>query len=219
MKKYLSVILGIAIALTFSGCSSEGKEKVELPKETHIEREEKSKVNIDFGTYEDQKYVNEYLKLKFQIPDNWTYMTENELRELMAIDGELEDEESAMILYAIENQTNETRITSGISLTLEKEELYEDLDTYLFEIKAMLESSEVSFEEIKRGTTKIINEQEFEVLEVKLKIDEGLILNQDYYAMKKEDYILTFITTYIEEEKANIRDIIENIEFKEDLTK
>lgn len=149
---------------------------------------------VNRGIWENNKYTNNELSIKFTLPNDWNKYTDQQLKNMEEMQNQtLNDKQQKMIgnsmIYEViaNNSTN----SSNIIITLEPElEITEQ--EYLEIVKKQLEAITAIKYKILKQDTISISGQEYQVLDVDVKEQN---LKQRFYIRKKENSIIGIITT------------------------
>ena len=95
MKKIITVLLGVCLLLSLGACGTK-TEDTPAPEETpaaetqeNTETENTAEATeVGRGTYNGNVYENESLNLRFELPENWVFYTEEEIAETNSMTAE-----------------------------------------------------------------------------------------------------------------------------------
>jgi len=197
---------------------------------------------LTLGEINDDVYTNEYFNFKITLPTGWYSLSEEQRKsvhdagaEIITQDDEVKKEYydlsmqnslSLFILYE-KNPVEATSYNPSISMVAEKlptltqvfitsgEQYLESIKSQLSEVKEMngipLEYNFVSPENITLGN------KDFSVLHIEASLNNGqLIIFQDYYATKVDNYMLGIVTSYLSgEQKYQLENSLQSITFNE----
>lgn len=216
LKKAVLMTVVVLILGTMMGCSLMGGRNI-------------SEKSIDFGTYDGNVYKNDFFGMSLTIPEEWTLADEEEIKELTKLGREMiaaEDQSINKILELADLTTIYFLVASNddpfnpASVVVLAEKLnftqnIRDEEVYLEVLKESMGTYlpiEPHFN--KDIYTEPIGDREFYVLEVET--DVGIMsVSQKYYIKIIDNYVLTFITTFIDDESGEvIEEILKNVEFE-----
>lgn len=177
--------------------------------------------NIDFGTFKNNRYVNTFFELELPIPEGWEVLSENQNRQLMTQSDELladnENKEfqknietskhlTVILLTASPNKLDDTSNGFNANLILLAENLSnnEQIKTaneYLLFTRRMLDGNPIP----KNYPYQSLIKQNIGGKEwVSLRVDfpaQAVEYSQEYYSILKNNYALTVILTYDNEQQ------------------
>lgn len=229
MKKNLKniglICIICIIALSLSACTnkndknqSESEKQTEnktnaenIIEDTQEKDNEKPQVNVEIerGKWEDNKYTNDNLDIKLNLPNDWSKYTEQQLDDMSEIQNQALDEEqqkkigSSMIYEVIANN-----LTNGSSIIVTFEPKLEIKETdYLMVVKQQLEAIEaIKYKVLEQYQTKL-GEQEYQTLDVEA---AELGLKQRFYIRNNGNGIIgIIITTKTDKELSEIINFFE----------
>ncbi len=229
MKKNLKniglICIICIIALSLSACTnkndknqSESEKQTEnktnaenIIEDTQEKNNEKSQVNVEIerGKWEDNKYTNDNLDIKLNLPNDWSKYTEQQLDDMSEIQNQALDEEqqkkigNSMIYEVIANN-----LTNGSSIIVTFEPKLEIKETdYLMVVKQQLEAIEaIKYKVLEQYPTKL-GEQEYQTLDVEA---AELGLKQRFYIRNNGNGIIgIIITTKTDKELSEIINFFE----------
>lgn len=207
----LSVILGILISIfviaagTVASTLDKTKENAKKSEERLKEYEKKvedalednsSTKEITIGKWDNNIFTNEFLNIKFIIPEGYSRLSDEEILEKMNIGKEaLEDEgykvsdiNTVYHLMATDNKTNE-----NVILISEKAK-YQTVNTYINTLKRQLSSMETIKYTLYDPKDETVNGISFKTLEAD-GVTNGTSIKQKYLVQKNGDYITSVIIT------------------------
>lgn len=191
LRSICKVFIVVLILITFSGCGKEIKEKVSA----------KNDKNISLGSWNENTYENDFLNIKYTLPENWSRYSDEEIAEVMKLGSEyLNDKQKLM--QKLSELTTVTYMmssdpTTGNNVILMSEKILlkdADINYYIDSVKKQLSLVET----IKYDVT---DEEEVNINGVKyhsvtLSADYGSVkLNQRYYVRKNGKYFISIIAT------------------------
>ena len=201
MKKVIKIILMVLIIgiilFIITGC---GKEKEVIVENTIIEEElskteENSEEESLLGNWNNDTYENENLGLKFNLPEEWVYSTEEDVVKMMNIDTEyLEDEKEFLeemsklntAYYMVANNPN-----TGDSVTILTEKLAKEVteEKFLNQLKNDLEYN------MSYNVGEVLKEKISGIEFKTLTITTSNEVTQKYYVCKKDEHFVCIIAT------------------------
>ena len=106
MKKLLAALLALMMIISFSACSEEQTDEMEA---------EAIEVTPERGTFENGFYSNEAFGVSFETPEDWYFLTDEEIAQTMGSTAEqlygenvLEDMDYIYDLYCVDMETGTT---------------------------------------------------------------------------------------------------------------
>lgn len=237
MKKILKTITVLIIlcmlVLTLSGCGKKKEEKnieienklnvIETPDQEHTQEniltteetsndenddKENEKKSVE-GKWKENQYINEFAKIKFNMPSNWTKYSKKDMEQLItsvtskAVDEEQKKKiESAMDTSVYDMLVGDTTTGANINIVLIEQTENQNPELYMKELKKQFESiKEISYKTDEPATVKIAGE-EYTCLKTTAEIS-GIKLEQAYYVKTKDNYMITIIITTTQEGQLN----------------
>lgn len=191
MKK-LKILLAVIMLFSLVACG-----EVKNPSGDNS-GEVNHKTEISMGEWKDNVYTNEFLDMKFNLPEGWNYSSDEEIAQLMNLGSEAAfgDKEfiaevtkltSVYYLFASDPNTG-----SSVSLFTEKPIVDVTMDYYLSQVKSQLEAvTEIDYE-IGETATETLAGKEYTTLQVTAS-EYNMI--QKYYLRKMDRYFVGMIVT------------------------
>lgn len=220
--KYLSILLIVgSMMLVLTGCGDKENVKkedegkvVEQKQETNVEQEKK--VEFSMGEWNNNVYTNDFLGLKYNLPEGWTYSSEEEIAKMMNVGTELLNDDqkvaaeiaelSGVYYMVAQNPTkgNNVNIFSEKQLTdVTTKDYIEALKTQLLALQSM------DYEVVGTSKEKIGN---IETDTLTLNVEaSGVKIMQKYYIYKIDKYMIGIIATSVEGE-TGINEIVKCFE-------
>ena len=220
--KYLSILLIVgSMILVLTGCGDkenvkkeDEEEVVEQKQETNVEQEKK--VEFSMGEWNGNVYTNDFLGLKYNLPEGWTYSSEEEIAKMMNVGTELLNDDqkvaaeiaelSGVYYMVAQNPTkgNNVNIFSEKQLTdVTTKDYIEALKTQLLALQSM------DYEVVGTSKEKIGNiESDTLTLNVEA---SGVKIMQKYYIYKIDKYMIGIIATSLDGE-TGINEIVKCFE-------
>lgn len=238
LKKLISSILIVSLAMSFSACGKSPKNEVDKGTESGTKTEAKgSKADkkIDLGKIEGSNYKNEYFNMTINIPDKWMVATDDEKNAMIqkgkqvVVDNDKSKqkqmdysiEKTVYLLVtspkglSVSDTSNPSFMTLAEKLDLMQGVVISDGKGYLEQVKKGLQAiTSIPYKFDKEIYKEKVGNKDFYVLEATVS-NENVKLVQKYYASKVGDYVLSFIgTSYNDDQAKSIDTIIKSISFK-----
>lgn len=203
MKMMLTLMLVFIISLT--GCKKD------------------SGLNISIGSFDGNVYENTWINMKFQIPESFTILSDDELAGLLSIDsdkmnklrGSNKEVEKASddlkTIYGFIASSTEGLMRVQLifdNLLVSKDDTNSTEKEYLEKVKKSLLELDAGKYEVVEETTKEIAGKTFEVL--KMTGNDGAV-NQEYYCYKKDDCMMNLLLIYSSDNENVKEEFINNI--------
>ena len=206
IKALLILLLIASMLFVLTGCGDketaekeDKEEAVEQKQETNVEQEEKAP-EFSMGEWNNKVYTNDFLGLKYNLPEGWTYSSEAEIAQMMSVGAELlnDDQKAAAeiakltsVYYMVaqdSNTGNNVNIFSEKQLAdITIEEYINALETQLLAVQSMNYKVE--------GTSKEkIGNIEADTLTLSVTAS-GIEIMQKYYIYKIDKYMIGIIAT------------------------
>ena len=154
-------------------------------------------------------YKNEFAKIKFNMPSNWTKYSKKDMGQLItlltseAVDEEQKENiESAIDTSIYDMLVSDTTTGANTNIVLIEQTENQNPELYMKELKKQFESiKEISYKTDEPATVKIAGE-EYTCLKTTAEIS-GIKLEQAYYVKTKDNYMITIIITTTQEGQLN----------------
>ena len=202
MKRNLKIlcIASLLFIMVFSlaGCGKEENTQQPQQNTENTETSENTENNFSRGEWIENQYVNDFAKIKFNLPQDWVKATDEQIAELMNAGTELLNDEQQQLAELSEGNTvygmaaNNPSTGANIMVTIEKPVLTVTPEYYLTSVKQQLERVETISYEVSEPTTAQIAGQEYETLTATVADYE---IEQYYYVKAEGDYIIGIIIT------------------------
>jgi len=186
---------------------------------------------IDFGSFKNGTYTNDFFNLTVYIPESWYVLDDESRIEFMRQGNKLiagKDENLNAVLEAVELQNLNlltaseyppgAPVSSNSNLVLMAEKvkhlpgIVRGRD-YHFHTKKLLQSSAVQMEYPNEIYEQIIDGVAFDVLDIEIKIGNQMIRQKQYVTIMN-GYALAFGMTYLDAEGLKkLEDIIHRVDF------
>jgi len=189
------------MVVIMTGCGNKEEKKEEIVNDVSNEEEE-TKTEISMGEWKDNVYTNDFLGLKFNLPEGWEYANDEEIAEKMNIGKELLNDDQKILAEISELNSvyyvSAMNPNTGDNLTIMTEKPVANVTTefYLNSLKTQLEAVESIDYEIKETSKETVANREYDVLRAYASIS-GVSLVQKYYVYKLDNYFLTIIATSV----------------------
>ncbi|MBO4732183.1 MAG: hypothetical protein J5597_05190 [Spirochaetaceae bacterium] len=180
MKKALFVLILLVFALTMAVAQ---------------------KTEFSLGEWKDDVYTNNFLGIKFRLPDGWKKSDDETIAQIMNLGAELlNDNQKKLVEIAKLNSVyyllaNNPATGDTIIVMTEKSLLDYTTEYYLNAIKNGLQSVESIEYEIGDASKEKVAGREYQTLTAKAKSLDGFYVTQRYYVYKIDKYFLGIIVT------------------------
>lgn len=166
-------------------------------KDNEVKEENAQKIaTVSMGEWNGNQYKNDFIKLKFTLPNNWKKYSDEELAKIMNIEegslrggakeiAELAEKQPVYIMVA-----NDPSTGAKVMIMMEKVTSEINADYYIDTLKQQLEAEQTMNNEVGKAYTEKISGEEYKALEVSM-LDYGM--KQIYYIRKKDEYIVNII--------------------------
>lgn len=216
LKSILAIVLTASMLFVLSGCGNKEEEKATNDNEkTNVEQENKT-VEFSMGSWSDNVYSNDFLGLKFKLPNGWKYASDEEIAEMMNLGAELlNDEQKAAAeisklnsaYYMVANNPN---TGDNISIISEKPAMEVTTEFYINQLKTQLQNVNTINYEIGETSKETVAGKECDTLTVDASMSE-VKMTQKYYIYKVDKYVVCIISTSTSGEQ-KINDMMKNFE-------
>lgn len=201
MKKTLKILLILAmlcvLTITLVGCGNdEEKNKENIANNEN----EVTTVEISRGEWQDNKYVNDFAGIKFNLPEGWEKYSDEQIAQLMNIGAEALNEDQQKLAELAEQTgvygmvVNNPSTGANVMVLIEKPILKVTPESYLTSLKQQLELVEAMDYEIGNIYTKEIGGVEYYGLDAEASVS-GITMGQNYFSKAVEDCIVSIIVT------------------------
>jgi len=187
---------------------------------------------IDFGTFKDSIYQNEYFGLVVDLPRNWSVQNQEAQQRLMEMGGKMVagDDKNLKAVFKAAEMTSVnlfaafklpvgSPVSSNPNIMCVAERVshmpgIKKGTDYLFHSKRILESGQMQVTFPKEMSTEFIGGQEFGVMHAEMSYP-GITIRQKFYAAIMKGYALAFIVSFTtDEEESILQDILKTVVFK-----
>lgn len=171
MKKILAILLAGVMVLSMTACGGDEDVSGQITgNETETNDIEETEAAVSLGKAEGSAYESEFLGIGFNLPEGWTFYTDEQIRELNNLTSDMVDDDVAKQLeaaslihdmYAMDSLGSSTTIIlekmSAISSAIVDEKTY--AESSVQQIPEALES--LGFTEVKTsiGSTNLCGEE------------------------------------------------------------
>lgn len=198
LKNMLIILLTASMLFLLVGCGN--KEESTTNNITNEEATEEKKVEFSMGEWNDNVYTNEFLGLKFKLPEGWTYASDEEIADMMNLGTEfLNDDqkvaaEVSKLTSAYYMVANDPNTGNNVSIISEKPVMEVYTENYINQLKAQLSAVESINYEIGETSKEKIADREYDTLTASASMS-GVKITQKYYIYKMDKYFIGIITT------------------------
>ena len=172
-----------------------------------------NKAEFSMGEWKNNVYTNEFLNMKFNLPEGWNYASDEEIVQLMNLGSDILSgdkkytDEVAKLTSAYYFFASDPNSGSSVSLFTEKPMIGVTMDYYLSQVKSQLEAvTEIKYE-IGENSKQTIAGKEYTTLRVTAPEYEMI---QKYYLRQMDDYFIGMIVTT--QDETTIDQIISHFE-------
>lgn len=196
IKIALIILLATSMLFVLTGC---GEKKVENNSVTNDQQEEQ-KVEISMGNWNNNVYTNDFLGLKFNLPEGWTYSSDEEIAEMMNLGAELlnDDQKAAAELAKLTSVTyvvaNNPNTGNNVTIMSEKPAMEVTTEYYINQLKTQLAAVESINYEIGNISKETVADREYDTLTVTANVS-GIELTQKYFVYKMDEYFVCLLIT------------------------
>lgn len=216
LKSMLAIVLTASMLFVLSGCGNKEEEKATNDNEkTNIEQENKT-VEFSMGSWSDNVYSNDFLGLKFKLPNGWKYSSDEEIAEMMSLGTELlnDEQKAAAEISKLNNAyymvANDPNTGDNISIISEKPAMEVTTEFYINQLKTQLQNVNTINYEIGETSKETVAGKECDTLTVDASMS-GVKMTQRYYIYKVDKYVVCIISTSTSGEQ-KINEIMKNFE-------
>jgi hypothetical protein len=194
--------------------------------------EKKASDEIDFGTFNNSIYHNNYFGMTVAIPADWSMQDQAAQQRLMKLGGKLlsgDDKNLEAVAKASELQTvnlftvfkypQGSPVTFNPSILALAENVRQlpgikSGKDYHFHVRKTLESSQMKMSFPKDIYTQQLGGINFDVMETEMSV-QGTVVKQKYYSAITKGYALCLIESFTtDEEQASLQKILDAVTFK-----
>lgn len=211
-KRFFIIIVVVSMLFLLIGCGK-GKNKDKSINEQMVNKQKKE---FSMGEWTDNVYTNDFLGLKFKLPEGWIYLNSEQLEKYMNKSYELlnDEQKSQFEKEKLDNNyyimATDTNTGSNLTIVSEKPSIEISTETFIKQIKnQLLNLGSIKYQIGKTAKEKIAG-REYDTLTVLPNIKGSQII-QKYYIYKMDEYFISLIVTSTTGE-TTINDIIKNFE-------
>lgn len=214
MKKAIRNIALMACAVimlfTLSGCGKEENNNNEA------NEPEEQKTQFSMGKWEDNVYTNDFLGLKFNLPEGWKAASDEEIAEMMNVGKELlNDDQKALVELSEKSgvyymSVNDPSTGNNVIVLTEKTAVDVNTDYYINQLKTQLTSVNSIKYTIGETSKATVAGREYDTLTATASM-YGYTTTQRYYVYKLDRYFVGIIVTSNTGE-SSIDEIMNNFE-------
>lgn len=222
MKKAIKIALIIflitSMLFVLTACGKE-EEKTTNDNTTNITNEQpaqEQKVEFSMGEWNNNVYTNDFLGLKFNLPEGWTYSSDEEIAEMMNLGIELlnDDQKAAAELSKLTSvyyiAANNPNTGDSVAVMSEKPSMDVTTEFYINQLKSQLSTVESVSYEIGEIAKEQVADREYDTITATTNVS-GIKIAQKYYVYKMDEYFVAIIATSVTGEDG-IKDIIKSFE-------
>lgn len=217
LKNMLIVVLVASMLFVLVGC---GKEEENTATEnstvTNEQPAQEQKVEFSMGEWNNNVYTNNFLGLKFSLPQGWTYSSDEEIAEMMNLGIELlnDDQKAAAELSKLTSvyyiAANNPNTGDSVAVMSEKPSMDVTTEFYINQLKSHLSTVESVNYEIGEISKEKVADREYDTIIATTNVS-GIKVAQKYYVYKMDEYFVAIIVTSVTGEEG-IKDIIKSFE-------
>jgi hypothetical protein len=194
--------------------------------------EKKASDEIDFGTFNNSAYHNNFFGMSLTMPANWSIQDRSAQERLMKLGetmvaGDDKSMKTAMKaselqsvnLFAVYKYPLGSPVTNNPAVMAMAERVSQlpgikRGKDYLFQVRQMLEASQVQVDVSNDTYTQQLGGVDFDVLDLKLHI-RGMIIREKYYSTIMKGYALNFIFMFRDEQMDPAQQaVLDSVTFK-----
>lgn len=218
IKIALIILLIASMLFVLTACGKEG-EKTTNDNTTNITNEQpaqEQKVEFSMGEWNNNVYTNNFLGLKFSLPQGWTYSSDEEIAEMMNLGIELlnDDQKAAAELSKLTSvyyiAANNPNTGDSVAVMSEKPSMDVTTEFYINQLKSHLSTVESVNYEIGEISKEKVADREYDTIIATTNVS-GIKVAQKYYVYKMDEYFVAIIVTSVTGEDG-IKDIIKSFE-------
>ena len=217
LKCMLIVMLFVCIVITFTGCGKKEETTAnEVSTQEKGETQGEAAKELSMGEWSNNVYANDFLGLKFKLPEGWEYSNDEEIAEMMDLGKELLNDDQKKLAEISKLNTVYYMVaqnaTTGDNISIMSEKLTSSVTTdyYITALKTQLEAVNTIDYTITGTSKQTIANREYDVLTTKASIS-GVDMIQNYYLYKLDNYMVVIIATSVSGE-SGITNMINSFE-------
>lgn len=230
MKRFLKAILIIAIvcvlALTLTACGNKESENKAQNKTNTVENGVNETENTENknngretvandteetkaftrGKWEENKYVNDFAGIKFNLPTGWEKSTDEEIAKLMNVGVELLNEDQQKLIEELPNKSvygmvaNDPASGASVMILFEDTTLKVTPEFYLSSVKTQLEEVESFYYTVGDIYEKTVGGNKYSTMDAEI---SGTAVKQYYFVSTINNYVVAMIITTTQEGQLN----------------
>lgn len=183
----------VAMLFTLSGCGKEENDK-------EADKKEEQKTQFSMGKWEDNVYTNDFLGLKFNLPEGWKASSDEEIAKMMNVGKELlNDDQKALTELAEKSgvyymSVSDPSTGNNIIVLTEKTAVDVNTDYYINQLKTQLTSVSSIKYQIGETSKATVAGREYDTLTASASM-YGYTTTQRYYIYKIDKYFVGIIVT------------------------
>lgn len=216
LKSMLAIVITASMLFVLSGCGNKEEEKTTNDNEKMNVEQENKTVEFSMGSWSDNVYSNDFLGLKFKLPNGWKYSSDEEIAEMMNLGTELlnDEQKAAAEISKLNNAyymvANDPNTGDNISIISEKPAMEVTTEFYINQLKTQLQNVNTINYEIGETSKETVAGKECDTLTVDASMS-GVKMTQRYYIYKVDKYVICIISTSTSGEE-KINDMMKNFE-------
>ena len=206
MKKISLMLVAIATLTILTGCfANETNNEIGNTNNSNVNNEQNKNENLNnkdvplsMGKWSGNVYTNDFLKLKYNMPENWYRSTDEEIASIMYVGADIAFGSDEFLKEVAKNTSiyfvvaSDSETGNNLSIIAEDPLVDITVDYYLEQLKTQLAAIQDIKYEIGEVSTEKLSNVEYEVLDVAIP-DYDLV--QRYYIRKQDKYIIGIIFT------------------------
>ena len=201
MKKLLKLsgvaIVLVLLAVILTGCGENSE--VSNTENNNVKEDVTTTKTISRGKWENNIYTNEFAEIKFNLPEDWAYSSDEEIAKLMNVGAEmLNGNEFAKIVEqtsVYDMVANNPNTGSSVMIMFEKPLISASLDFYISKIKEQLEAVEtIDYTISDKIEKETLSGKEYSVV-IATVPDYNMV--QKYYIRQENGCFIDILVTYI----------------------
>lgn len=188
--------------------------------------------NFDYGKIENGVYSNNYFDFEIPVPDKWVVQNQEQVKQLqkqgedliagnnkeLAAKVKAANVGTAILLTVFKNKTDSNINEFNSSFIILAENLgnsgVKKAEDYLVHAKAIMQQSSISYQFSPDFFSERIGNKEFEGMNTAMN-SNGVTVQQVYYSMIDKNFAVSMIISFArDEQKRELKDIINKIKFK-----
>lgn len=215
--KLSKIFIVILMMFMLVGCNKETPKDIETSHKNNTSTtistpSSNQETSFSIGKWKNSVYTNDFLDIKYTLPEGWVKYTDDQIASLMNISADLTFgdndfvKEVANLTSVYYFMTQDPVTSNNVSLYSEKPIFNLTLDEYIEALKTQLLAVDVFDYKINKVTNGKLGNKDVKILDVSSSMS-GYTLSQRYYIYKLDEYFVGVIATSITGEKG-INEII-----------